>query len=667
MGRIASFLKSFAAGKVTLTDAGNYYNTDTVEAALQVLGAYISARPLPPVPTLSAPATAAGAEGSFATYTVTFSSATGGTATATVTLTHVTTVAADITSLDVKIAGVWTPITSGDTITLPAGAVDLPVRIVFAEDAAIEGDETFTVAVAGVTGITGSGTTTVTVTDNGVGGVPVLAFVGSLLESTGDLVITLPSLAVGDLVIVLVQTANQVPATPSGWVASPGVGSGTAGAAGAFRMSNFRKQVTVANTPASVTFVDPGNHMCAVVLKITGGATAIDPYVHFSNYVSAAASEHWVGYGAATIPKNALVVYANAHGISTAAPQFDTYTPSSVLSSFSEVFDSGSTLGVGGGFAVAKGSFLAGGELTTTSFTMQSSTAISVMIFAIGPAQPIVPPAPNTSGEMIKQAVINGMQAPNDGVQLGYQRAQYAGVQMGLVARGTNTPTYWNGPAQYKDADPWTGISPWWNLLPLQGNAANTASLEIGTMMLLTRAKGTNNYSVLYKGKSGWAARYNSNAQFYISTINGTPGTVPGYTSVVYPLIAQPSSDTMHGGGGFQGIDATQIDNLIVIMAARLTGPDVGLAQWALWAGVDWYPFVGYNVQANPPSYVPAVCTGRLNRITGDWKLFATAPLDNPGRGLDAPNYTYGTVGVYSSDAQFKANTVPNIDGLLPP
>ena len=657
------------ANNVALSDSGGYYSTDTVEAALQVVGAYLAAHPPPPVPTLSAPATAAGAEGESALFTVALSSATTVEATATVTINHVTTVAGDITALDVQIAGVWTVITSGGTITLPVGTANIPVRVRFEQDIAAEGDETFTVVVVGVTGVSGTATTTVTVADNGVGAVPSIAFVGTKQESIGDLAITLPSLAIGDIALVLVQTAHQIPATPAGWNVQAGVGIGTAGAANSTRVSLFWRQATAVDTPASVTFVDPGDHMVAVPIKVTGGDTVDSPYLFNNQYsTTTGGAAVWISAGTATIPKNALVFYAMAHAISTTAPQFNTYTPSSVLTSFAEQFDDSTTIGVGGGLGVAAGAFLAGGALTTTQVALASSAIrLSLLVFAIVPTQPIVPPAPDSSGAIIKQATIDGMQSPNEGVQLGYQRSKYAGVGMGLVAKGTNTPTYWNGPAQYKDADQWTAISPWWNLLPLQGNAANSGNLEIGTMMLLTRAKGTNNYTVLYKGKSGWCGRYNANASARVGGVTGTAGTIPGYESVTYPLIPQPSDDTLHGGGGTQTIDATLMDNLIIILAARITGPDVAIAKYAMWAGGDYYPFLGYNVGANPPGWVPNICTGRLARVTGDWKLFACAPLDNPGRGAEASNFTYGTVGVYSSDAQFKANPLPNIDGLLPP
>lgn len=657
------------ANNVILVDAGNYYPTNTAEAALQTVGAYLAANPITPTPTptLSAPAAAAGAEGSFATFNVTFSAALAESATATVTLSHITTAAADITSIEVNLNEIWTVITSGATVTVPAGAVDLPVRIWLATDAAIEGDETFTVAVAGVTGLSGTTTTTVTVVDNGVSATPVLAFVGAKLESIGDLVITLPALATGDVVAVVISTANQTPDTPSGWTSGGvGIGAGTAGAAGARKVNVFWAKATATNTPSSVTFVDPGDHMLGVVLKFTG-ADATTPYAFSTHYQVADVTNVWLGYGPANIPPNSLVVHAVAHGISTTAPQFSTYINGPSLSSLTEAFEGGTTLGVGGGLGISTGAFPAGGVPNASSVNVLTSTSVSVMVFAIAPTQPIGPPPATGTGQQITDATISGMQAPNDGVQLGYQRSIYACVHMGLVAKGTNTPTFWNGPTQYKDADPWTGISPWWNLLPLQGNAANNVSLEIGTIMLLTRATGTNNYTVLYKGLSGWAARYDPPATFYISTINGTPGTVPGYSSVVYPIIPQPSADTMHGGGGLQTIDATKIDNLIVVFMARITGPDVALSNHAMWTGADWYPFVGYNVQANAPYYVPGICSSRMKKVTGEWQIFATAPLDIPGRSTQANNYTYGTVGVYTSSAQLKANPVPNIDGLLPP
>ena len=56
------------------------------------------------------------------------------------------------------------------------------------------------------------------------------------------------------------------------------------------------------------------------------------------------------------------------------------------------------------------------------------------------------------------QSIIDDMQKPNDGIQIGYQRSHYAGAEMGLMARGDYTPTWW------QPGDPALKSATWWTL-----------------------------------------------------------------------------------------------------------------------------------------------------------------------------------------------------------
>lgn len=78
--------------------------------------------------------------------------------------------------------------------------------------------------------------------------------------------------AVGDYGIIIVETANQTMAAPSGWAKSvEGGGTGTAAAAGGTRLIIFtRVSIVSADISPGVTLADSGDHQHAVFLTYSG-------------------------------------------------------------------------------------------------------------------------------------------------------------------------------------------------------------------------------------------------------------------------------------------------------------------------------------------------------------------------------------------------------------
>ena len=272
------------------------------------------------------------------------------------------------------------------------------------------------------------------------------------------------------------------------------------------------------------------------------------------------------------------------------------------------------------------------------------------------------------------QSVIDDMQGPNAGAQIGLDRGQYAVTQMGLLARGDNTPTYWvpTGPlaTQLKSQIWWTAITPWWNMLPLAGNAAVNVQLEVGTIATIGRKKGTQTWYTVFSSETGWVGLYDPNG----TVSRGTPVeksviTASGYKSKIYNWVGGSAGDnTLHGGSGVFPIDAQSLDGVINCIAARVVGPDAAKAKFGMWAGMDWYYNTAYRYgqNGNGPPWGPAISASRIDKIGTDWTVTCTAPLNPPGRGADAVNYTAGTAGVYMSATDLKANPVAEPAGLLP-
>lgn len=264
------------------------------------------------------------------------------------------------------------------------------------------------------------------------------------------------------------------------------------------------------------------------------------------------------------------------------------------------------------------------------------------------------------------ESVIADMTKPDDGVQIGYQRDRYARTQMGLMARGDYTPNWWKPyDKSLKSTTWWTAIVPWWNVLPLQGNAASRTRVEIGTVAAIARNRSTGAWYTISRGPSSWAANYNASSSAYVGPANVINGSISGYPTKLY--LPPSGSNTVHGGGGGGSINAQSIDGLVICLAARLVGSDASAAKYAMWMGSDWYPYASFNVakQTAPYGWIPSIGTGRMKKITTAWQSFCFAPLDNPGRaGVDS--WYKNAVGVLMSTSQFRARPPAPIGGLLP-
>ena len=274
------------------------------------------------------------------------------------------------------------------------------------------------------------------------------------------------------------------------------------------------------------------------------------------------------------------------------------------------------------------------------------------------------------------QSVIDDMQKPDDGRQLGFDRTSdggaYAHTQMGMMARGDYAPAFWQptGPLAtwLKQPNWWTAISPWWNAVPLAGNAVTNAQVEIGTISTIGRKKGTQTWYTIFSAESGWAGLYNADTIVYRGVPAEAQGATPGYDSKIYSWVAGDGSNTLHGGGGVFPIDAQSLDGIIHCVAARIVGPNAANAKIAMWSGIDWYPNTTYRYgeNGNNPNWGPAVSASRLEKIGTDWTVTCTAPLDNPGRAGGDMHYPADKAGVFMSTAVLKANPVPEMPGLLP-
>lgn len=239
---------------------------------------------------------------------------------------------------------------------------------------------TFTVTVKATNTTTGAySTQTITIVSLALSDPPRPISVGAANSSTVGMTLQLPEQWFqGCLLIMLLETANQVVTTPSGWsiwTNSP-QGSGTAGSATATRVSVFYK--IAGAIESAVSLADPGDHIGGLIIATTvcdvaagvgnSGATSI-------------ATQPFPTY--TTSLYNVGVIAALAYGTDTAVSQINSWSKG-----FSPIFDAATSIGNGGGVGAAYNT-VSNASITTTAILATASLSGRIILPLIPKQQPI--------------------------------------------------------------------------------------------------------------------------------------------------------------------------------------------------------------------------------------------------------------------------------------
>lgn len=205
----------------------------------------------------------------------------------------------------------------------------------------------------------------------GGGGVlPTFVATGGQVQSTSNINIAWPAgHAVGDLGIIFVQTANEIPATPSGWSLVGTSGIGTPGAAGAVALCVYYKFATSLSEAAAAVPAS-GNHNIGIMSVFSGvHASPIDVQQFGSGTTNAVSLPSVTTTGA-----NRLIVSIVADSMDAAGARLSAWANAS-LASFTEAADFGAGTGTGGGGGAAYGGLATAGASGTGSATHVSAVA----------------------------------------------------------------------------------------------------------------------------------------------------------------------------------------------------------------------------------------------------------------------------------------------------
>ena len=211
---------------------------------------------------------------------------------------------------------------------------------------------------------------------------PTVVSVGSAFSSTATPTATLPGThAADDILLLIVQSANQSDlSAPAGYARlGPANGIGGAGGAGSLRLQIFWKRDNGAE--GAPTMVDLGDHTYGVMLAIRGCPTVGDPFHILGNAFNFVADTAVSSIDLSrTSVDNCLVLHVAAHAIDSASAQSSGEANAS-LSSVTEDFDGATADGVGGGIVVVSGVKATAGEVAATTHTLAASSVnVSTLI-----------------------------------------------------------------------------------------------------------------------------------------------------------------------------------------------------------------------------------------------------------------------------------------------
>jgi hypothetical protein len=217
---------------------------------------------------------------------------------------------------------------------------------------------------------------------------PSFIVAGAKANGTAAITPVWPAHQAGDIALLFVQTANQAVTLSSNTagfaqVTNSPQGTRTAGSTTSTRLTVFWTRAT-SSTMANPTISDSGNNQVAQILIFRNVVETGNPWDITAGDVRSTASTSFSIPGNTTNVDNDLIVAALSSGTDTSAGQASGWTNAS-LTSLTEIADTYSTSGNGGGFAVAVGAKTTAGVYSATTGTITTSSVQGRLSIALKP------------------------------------------------------------------------------------------------------------------------------------------------------------------------------------------------------------------------------------------------------------------------------------------
>lgn len=204
--------------------------------------------------------------------------------------------------------------------------------------------------------------------------------VGTMASGTGDVTPTLTTNVSGDVILLLVETAIQAVATPSGYAITPCSPQDNAANS---RLSAFWKYSNGSESNPLIT--DPGDH-AIVHHVIVSGCDQTDPFDTVVGIWNAGSVTAVVLPGYRTRVADTASLMAVSWHIDNAGP-LATWGTNTDLTGFAEIADLGGIDGNGGGITMASGTKAVAGTVGVTQVTYSTGAAFGAITFVFRPPQ----------------------------------------------------------------------------------------------------------------------------------------------------------------------------------------------------------------------------------------------------------------------------------------
>ena len=218
-----------------------------------------------------------------------------------------------------------------------------------------------------------------------MGAVPTYVNQGAFTAGTGAISVSVPTgYADGDILVLLVSSANEVISTPSGWaeVTNSPQGTGTAGAAGGIRLAAFWKLVS--GSQSSVSVADSGSVTAGQMFLLRGIDTA-GPINITAGSVNTPASTSWSCPAITTTIPNCLILICIGQDRDANSTTSLTAASNANLASLTKRADETVNTGAGGGLGLYTGSKVVAGDTGVTSVTSTATTTAAFITIALVP------------------------------------------------------------------------------------------------------------------------------------------------------------------------------------------------------------------------------------------------------------------------------------------
>lgn len=217
---------------------------------------------------------------------------------------------------------------------------------------------------------------------------PTFTAAGTFVGSAGTASPGIPAGTVADDILLLfVETENEAVSLSDAQgfvqIGTP-VGTGTAGATNAVRITVFWKRAT--GSDAAPTVADAGDHVACRILGFRGCKTTGDPWNGTPTWsVDATADTEGSAAGPTTTVNECLVVIGAANVIDTNTSQTVTYANANLTGLGGSGAGDNTQQGTGGGFNVGIGVKDVAGAVGTTTVTFNNATQKSMVVLALEP------------------------------------------------------------------------------------------------------------------------------------------------------------------------------------------------------------------------------------------------------------------------------------------